>query len=112
MSAGLAVAVSALGSVGLWFCATRTRAREAAAPPSVLKQHGRKVAIALGVLQLASAIGSFGIAAGPVLVLSAWMVAGSLFVPGVNHWPPHALRISLICAAAGLVLLLASFQTA
>lgn len=109
MSAGLGVAVSALGSVGLWFCATRARAREAAAPPRILKRHGRKVAIALGVLQLVCAIGSFGLAAGPALVLSAWMVAGSLFVPGVNHWPLHALRISLICAAAGAVLLLASF---
>lgn len=107
MSTGLAVALLAPGAIGLWFSATRARARDAAAPPAMLMACGRKLAVALAALQLACAIISFGSAAGPALVLSAWMIAGSLFVPWVNYRPAVALRVSVACAGAGAVLALA-----
>lgn len=93
-----AVPVAALFAAG--------NARAAAAPPRWLIEHGRQLALASALVQLLLATASSGPMAGTVLVLTAWMVCGSLFVPLVNAWPALTLRSSAALAATGVLMAL------
>ena len=88
------------------FAAGNARAVADAAPPRWLIEHGRQLALASALAQLLLAIATSGPMAGSVLVLTAWRVGGSLFVPMANAWPALTLRSSAALAAAGALMAL------
>lgn len=92
--------------VAALFAAGNARAAADAAPPRWLIKHGRQLALASALVQLLLATASSGPMAGSVLVLTAWMVGGSLFVPLVNAWPALTLRSSAALAATGVLMAL------
>lgn len=109
MIAGLTecgLALTGAVPVAALFAAGNARAAADAAPSRWLIEYGRPLALASALMQLLLAIASSGPMAGSVLVLTAWMVGGSLFVPLVNAWPAVTLRSSAALAVAGALMAL------
>lgn len=110
MIAGLTecgLALTGAVPVAALFAAGNARSAADAAPPRWLIEHGRQLALASALVQLLLAMASSGPMAGSVLVLTAWMVGGSLFVPLVNAWPAVTFRSSAALAATGALMAVA-----
>lgn len=102
----MGLALTGVAPVAALFAGGKARACEDAAPPRWLMTCGRRLALAGALLQLLLAIAISGPMAGTVLVLTAWMVCGSLFVPVVNAWPALTFRFSAALTATGALLAL------
>lgn len=102
----LGLALTGAAPIAALFAAGSARAAADAAPPRWLTKHGRQLALTSALAQLLLAMVSSGPMSGSVLVLTAWMVGGSLFVPMVNAWPAVTLRSSAALAAAGALMAL------
>lgn len=100
------LALSSAAPIAALFAAGDARASADSAPPRWLSGHGRRLALAGGLAQLLLSVANSGPMAGIVLVLAAWMVGGSLFVPMVNAWPVTALRAAALIAGTGALLAL------
>lgn len=103
---GLLVTISTAAGVAAWFAGSGARATEASRAMPVLARHGAGIAVAIAAAQTAIAMATLGPMAGLVIVLSAWMVIGTVFVCAVNVQPARVLRFCVGAGYAGFALLI------
>lgn len=108
MTAAIGFVLLGCGGIACWYAGADTRSGERAALPAWLRRHGRRLALAGLLLQLALSAWLLGAATGPLLVAVAWMTVGCLFVACVNAWPAHSVRLGLVLGVLGAVALAVS----
>jgi hypothetical protein len=98
----MTVLLLTFAGIAATFAVSNARAVDNALPPIWLKQYGVVMAIAILIAETSLAVYMLGIAAGSIMVITAWMVGGPIFIATVNAWPKKIFRAAFVGGFVGL----------